>query len=217
MHIGERIKQARQLAGLQQEELARRLNLKPQSVNQWERGATSPRPYRYAQLVAALDQVVTLEWLATGQGDPQRASEKTPYPYRHSIVDSFLHAGAMPVLRWEVETWTREGPETYVDLPSCGGVKTFALRITPDMRELLSEEFAGAEFVYIDPEASSLPGDYVLVRHEELPIALLARLVAVDDQHYVTPLGASGRRKTLLALQPPVSILGRVILKLTRY
>lgn len=43
MNIGERIKRARQEAGITQSELAKRLNVTPQTVSQYERGLINPK------------------------------------------------------------------------------------------------------------------------------------------------------------------------------
>ena len=43
LNIGERIKRARQEAGITQSELAKRLNVTPQTVSQYERGLINPK------------------------------------------------------------------------------------------------------------------------------------------------------------------------------
>lgn len=54
MSIAERITAARERAGLTQTELARRLNLAPQSVQQWESGVSAPRARRLAEVAMVL-------------------------------------------------------------------------------------------------------------------------------------------------------------------
>ena len=66
MEMAARIKQARELRGLSQSELARRLKLRPQSVQHWETGKAQPRLQRVKALSQVLD--VNETWLATGAG-----------------------------------------------------------------------------------------------------------------------------------------------------
>ena len=54
MSIAERITAARERAGLTQTELARRLGIRPQSVQQWENGLSAPRARRLSEVAAAL-------------------------------------------------------------------------------------------------------------------------------------------------------------------
>ncbi len=59
--IGLRIKQSRKSKGLSQAELACKLGLKTQSIQQWESGRTEPRFARLEQLADTLN--VTIAWL----------------------------------------------------------------------------------------------------------------------------------------------------------
>lgn len=54
MSLADRIRQAREAAGLNQSDLARRLGVKPQSVNQWERGKTRPGMRRLEKIASVL-------------------------------------------------------------------------------------------------------------------------------------------------------------------
>jgi len=54
MKIHERLHEARSRAGLSMSEIARRLGVSPQSVQQWESGTTTPRPQRIRDLAALL-------------------------------------------------------------------------------------------------------------------------------------------------------------------
>lgn len=68
MRVGERIKLARERASMTQSELARAVGVRPQSVQQWERGETEPRGKRMDAIAAAL-QVEKL-WLLLGAEAP---------------------------------------------------------------------------------------------------------------------------------------------------
>jgi len=54
MEIHERIQAARKHARISMSEIARQLGVSPQSVRQWERGLTTPRPQRIHDLAVLL-------------------------------------------------------------------------------------------------------------------------------------------------------------------
>lgn len=58
--IGEAISRARELAGLTQVELAKKMGVRQQSVGEWERGKTAPRAARLAQLSRLLPELRSL-------------------------------------------------------------------------------------------------------------------------------------------------------------
>lgn len=74
--IGDRIRQAREQAGLTQKELAAAVGVAFQSVQQWEHGKTFPRLTRFTQLAKVLNQ--NPAWLQSGLQEP--APEKSEIP-----------------------------------------------------------------------------------------------------------------------------------------
>jgi len=67
MGIHDRIREAREQAGISQTELARLLNVTRSACSQWESAhGTAPRRERLEQLAQLLG--VSFEWLATGRG-----------------------------------------------------------------------------------------------------------------------------------------------------
>ncbi len=74
MTIGQRIAHARSQAGLNQSELAAKLSLSPQSVQQWERDKTTPRRSRIEAVSSLLG--VSPEWLLFGYGSPENTQSR---------------------------------------------------------------------------------------------------------------------------------------------
>ena len=80
MEIGEKIKRARQEAGITQAELARRLNVTPQTISQYERGLINPKYETALKFAEALDLQPSwlfgakLGELETGNADKEHAS-----------------------------------------------------------------------------------------------------------------------------------------------
>ena len=64
--FGDRLTAARESAGLGQEELARRLGVKPSTLRSWEEDTKEPRANRLATVAGMLG--VSLRWLLTGEG-----------------------------------------------------------------------------------------------------------------------------------------------------
>ena len=65
--IGDRIRRAREAAGLSGAQLARRLGVKTQTVTSWETGRSEPRANRLTMLAGFL--AVSPTWLLYGLGD----------------------------------------------------------------------------------------------------------------------------------------------------
>ncbi|HLU61789.1 MAG TPA: helix-turn-helix domain-containing protein [Gammaproteobacteria bacterium] len=74
MTIADRIREAREQAGVSQTELARLLGVTRSACSQWESPqGTAPRRERLEQLATLLG--VSFEWLATGRGSEQAPAE----------------------------------------------------------------------------------------------------------------------------------------------
>ena len=65
--FGDRLAGARELAGMTQAELAKRLGVKKKTLDDWENDLRDPRAMRLSMLAGLLN--VSLLWLLTGEGD----------------------------------------------------------------------------------------------------------------------------------------------------
>ncbi len=65
--FGDRLAGARQVAGLDQAGLARRLGVKLKTLQKWENDLAEPRANRLSMMSGLLN--VSLRWLLTGEGD----------------------------------------------------------------------------------------------------------------------------------------------------
>ena len=65
--FGDRVAGAREGAGLSQDELARRLGIRPRTLQGWEEDLSEPRANKL-QMLAGITGV-SLRWLMTGQGE----------------------------------------------------------------------------------------------------------------------------------------------------
>ncbi len=65
--FGDRVAGAREVAGMTQEELARRLGIKLKTLRAWEDDLNEPRANKLSMLAGVLN--VSLLWLISGEGD----------------------------------------------------------------------------------------------------------------------------------------------------
>lgn len=71
--FGDRLAAAREAAGMNQKELAKRLGVKVKTLSAWENDVTEPRANRL-QLISGLLNV-SLGWLLTGEGEGVEAPD----------------------------------------------------------------------------------------------------------------------------------------------
>ncbi|WP_324753570.1 helix-turn-helix transcriptional regulator [Roseovarius sp. Pro17] len=65
--FGDRLAGAREMAGMTQAQLAKRLGVKKKTMDDWENDLRGPRAMRLSMLAGLLN--VSLLWLLTGEGD----------------------------------------------------------------------------------------------------------------------------------------------------
>jgi phage repressor protein C with HTH and peptisase S24 domain len=79
-NIGERIEKAREIARLNQSELARQMGVSPQAVQKWEAGETVPRGQRIEHLAAVLGVSVSYLMSDDGTGGIRLVSDNSELP-----------------------------------------------------------------------------------------------------------------------------------------
>ena len=77
MSLSQRIAEARKAAGLTQTEVARRLGIRPQSVQAWESGVSAPRARRLTELAQVLE-VPEAFFFAEGGGEGDSVRKLSP-------------------------------------------------------------------------------------------------------------------------------------------
>jgi transcriptional regulator with XRE-family HTH domain len=76
--FGDRITAAREAAGLSQDELSRRLGVRPRTIRAWEDDLAEPRANKLQMLAGMLN--VSIRWLLTGEGEgvPEPGTAEMP-------------------------------------------------------------------------------------------------------------------------------------------
>lgn len=120
MSSGDRIREAREGAGLSQEALAERIGVHQGTVSAWETEATK-RISTSHYLLLSQATGYALEWLRTGEGEKRlgpvglsledalgaflAAYPADPVPVVRAVVTGYVGAG-LAIPRWLTERWT---------------------------------------------------------------------------------------------------------------
>ena len=73
--FGDRLAAARDAAGLTQDQLAKRLGVKPKTLRGWENDVSEPRANKLQMMAGVLN--VSIPWLLTGEGQSFEEEEPT--------------------------------------------------------------------------------------------------------------------------------------------
>lgn len=172
--IGERVAYARESNGWNQTELARRVGLKPQAIQQIESGET--KRSRYLPDIASATGFA-LKWIMTGEGiERSQANLDSGPPIRRYPLISWVAAG-----RWceATEPYQPGDAEKWLLCPANCGPQTFALRVRGISME---PRFREGQIIFIDPGREAINGSYVVVRLEETQEVTFKKLVVEGDR-----------------------------------
>ncbi len=99
--FGDRLAGAREIAGMTQSQLARRLGVKKKTLEDWEDDIRDPRAMRLSMLAGLLN--ISLLWLLTGEGDgPGDLGNATSYVRgSHQLLDEIRAISATMSLNAE--------------------------------------------------------------------------------------------------------------------
>lgn len=153
--ISDRIREARRAAKLTQDQLAERLGISSQAVQQWESGRAKPDLDRLPAVARVLN--VADAWLAWGMGLPERTANDTLLALSNArgglSVPSVDHAAAAKDFRQAVNASTSQA---FVHFPC----SEEAFRIFVWDRSN-APRFKPGDSLIIDPQARPAPGDMV--------------------------------------------------------
>lgn len=149
--LGERIVEAREKRGLQQNELAELMGVTPQAVSQWEGNTTQPKLANMAKLAEHLN--VDQDWLLTGE-------------ITGRLLKQFAHLQAPLLSRVAAGEWDEScdglaAEQRMLDLLFPAKGRPFGLEIDG---ESMSPEFSPGDIVIIDTGLEPVPGDYVVAK-----------------------------------------------------
>ena len=161
--IADRMKQAREAAGLTQPQLAKKAGVSPGTIGNIESG-TRKQPRELLAIAAALR--VTPTWLQSGT-PPMRPSNIEEAPSTRGLVP--LISWVQAVAWCEVAEVREQAPSyhdspDYLPCPAPHGRSTFALRVKGDsMTAPYGRSYPDGCIIYVDPERRSpVNGDRIV-------------------------------------------------------
>lgn len=182
MSFGKWLRQARERAGKNQQQIADLFGISRSSVAQWESGETQPEADKLPVIAAELG--VSLNMLMTGrpfQGTEEPGAQYAPISRAVPLV-SWVQAGrAAPV----VDPYAPGEGERVVYTTQKVGPNAYALRIRGDSME---PRFHDGDVVIIDPAVPAEHGRFVVVRFERTEEATFKQLMTDANRQYLKPL-----------------------------
>lgn len=194
MSIGERIKNRRQLLGLNQEELAQQLGISRPSVVQWETGKASPKGARLQTIADILN--CTPEWLLVGDSDvlalPESQTPMAPANPHNQMTEGLVADKDLPIYS------SAQGGKTGMIIsfepieivkrpaPLMGVKGGYGIYLVGDSMEPVYRQ---GDILLVHPGKPPIKGDDVVVIMTDgngQCDALVKRLVSVNDSTVVT-------------------------------
>ncbi len=190
MDFSDRLHHALSSSRISQSELARRLNVRPQSVQQWLSGKNFPRHPRIAQIAEALS--VAESWLSTGIG-PTTSNELMDHWEKKNKENENQHP-QLPVYSWfeitpDDQTFKLDESERqYIDRPCSCSSDAYALQIFDSS---MGPDFSDSEFIIVEPctlvryaLALSTPC-FAIVKHLDQTTPILRKIINLDGDYFL--------------------------------
>lgn len=178
MTIGQRIAEARALAGLNQSQLAKRLGLRPQSIQQWELDKTTPRPKRLDEIAKVLS--VSPEWLLFGHGSSKGSPEAKPTGSNAEVVTSYAVSDVVSIPLFDVEL--AAGVGTHIDMDRVAEHVSVGREIL-DQHNVTQDQVVAAKVKGDSMSPRLLDGDTILIdTSDKRPRDGQVYAIAVEDE-----------------------------------
>lgn len=217
MTIGQRIKRAREGAGLGKAEMARLLGRSPSVVTQWESESTKALKAENLIGVARLTGVRP-EWLESGEG-PMRSESGQPGVtsgemgrYVGNITDKAPSLVRVPLISsteagsWnEVDDWTPSEGRDWAWTTAGVGREAFAMKVIGDSME---PKIPSGSTVIVDPAKRYGHGSIVIARRPQDRQATMKQLWYDGDQAMLRPLN---ERYPMMEMPAGTKIIGVVV------
>ena len=196
--MAQRIKEAREAAGLTKTELARILGITRSAVSQWESQNADKRTTPKLKHLDTLSERsgYSAEWIRTERGPKYTSSRHTL-----SVIGPGVRRAEKPTTEIPHVSWTEAAK--HVDpvslqavaddwLPAWGNVgpRAFALTVVGDAMVAPHgpHTYPPGTIIYVDPDADIYPGRRVLARRVGTGEATFKELAEDAGQRYLKPL-----------------------------
>jgi len=198
MNFSDRLQQALYDSKLSQSELARRLSVKPQSVQQWLSGKNFPRHLRISEIALTLNVAET--WLTMGIG-PSTHNDLGQHR-KNETTNRHKKPPSLPVYSWFDIAKSQElfdldrSMYDVIDRPFPCSKNAFSLQICDDS---MDPYFSIGEYIIVEPisdidaPCEAAQPCFVVARAHNEPIAVIRQLVQLDEKPYLSVTKPCGR------------------------
>jgi len=175
MTFSHRLKKALNASPLNQSDLARVLQVKPQSVQQWLSGKNFPRRPRVKSIAQHLN--VSAVWLSGGEAPPSYSPQDSRWHENRSS------AGELPLLPWlQLSCLANHSKENasnqkLIRRPCACSNNAFALKIEDDS---MHPRFIIDDVIIVDPDIAAMHNAYVVASKRDNSNSVLRQKVLVD-------------------------------------
>jgi SOS-response transcriptional repressor LexA len=206
--FGKRIKQARKLAKLTQEQLAKAVGISQGSLSEMENeGLSSTYTVQIAHVCG-----VNAKWLATGVGGVALEEQNvTPVNFRAKVpVISWIQAGAFQGVEDVFQPGEADRYEDVRDTDVSGNA--FALEVSGD--SMVSSipgdrSFPPGTIIVVDPNKGAGAGDYVIAKDVVTQQATFKKLMYDGGRWFLRPLNPI--YPTTEIDDPDIRVIGKVV------
>jgi SOS-response transcriptional repressor LexA len=197
MDLATRVENRRTALGMTQAELGNKTGLAQTSIHNIERGETK-RPRNMELLATALE--CSQEWLQFGVGELDNASMGPSFKKTIPLV-SFVQAGYWDTIQEDAVF------STNLPCPVNCSQYSFALRVQGVSME---PKFFDGDLIYVDPEAITENGSYVVARLDDENQATFKQLVIEGDHKFLKPANPNWPDQ-LIPINGNCTIVGKVV------
>lgn len=214
--IGSRITAAREAAGLNQSELARKLGISPQAVQKWEAKdgtGTTPRGTRLRELALILG--TTVEHILFGED-----SRITVMKSFVNVEEAKEYTGSVPLISWvQAGHWSEVidnlapgEAEEWLPRMTNLGPRAYALRVRGFSMENPGGKptYSDGDIIYVDPDWQHNHLDRVVVRLNGDMEATFKQLLIEGDQMFLRALNPDWPGPKLIEVTSDATICGVV-------
>lgn len=224
--LAKRLKKAISDKGISQSELARRINVKPQSIQYLCSGKASGTTHAVS---ISIELGVSAHWLLTGEKKPPielaikdmdlMIERQGLFNEKHNIASkpSDLHQmpTLVPLISWvQAGSWSEVvdnfqpgDADEYYPCPEKHSENTFALTV---IGESMSPDFIPGEIIYVDPCIEAGSGSCVVVRQNGDTEATFKQLMLDGSKQYLKALNPNWP-SPIIEMLPDAVICGVVI------
>jgi SOS-response transcriptional repressor LexA len=186
---------------LSQSDIARRLGVKPQSVQQWFAGDTVPRTQRLEALAGLLK--TSVRYLLGGPPDSGEGNTSFPEsPVTEIPLISWVQAGQWACAE---DPYPVGAAERMIRTFETVGESAFGLRVQGDSME---PTFPAGCIIIVDPSRDARNGSYVVVRLDDSTEATFKQLIFDGPVRYLKPLNP---RYPIMQINSDTTVCGVVV------